>query len=163
MTEATLAASRRAVIFGLAGTAAFAGTFGAAIAAPVKLANDRTKWERRLTIYRNRLAAEEVFHAKHVKPVTDDYARRFPEGARPGGEVQHQAFERCLEAESGFDACVDRTGTARRNLLLSPAPDHDAVATKLRIMLDDEQFEGGTDYIGAALLADMERLGARVA
>lgn len=164
MATNTLAASRRAVILGLAGTAAFAGTIRAAIAAPVTKTTDRTKWERRLAIYRHRLAAEEAFHARYVKPVTDDYARRFPEGSRPASEEQRRAFDRCLEAEGGFDDCVSKTSTARENLLLSPAPDHDAVALKLRITMESEQFDcGGINHIGEALMADMARLGARAA
>jgi hypothetical protein len=59
MTDKTNTATRRGVLVALAGTAAFAGTFGTAIAAPAEAATTSPEWERELAAFRKVEAAHD--------------------------------------------------------------------------------------------------------
>lgn len=78
-----------------------------------------------------------------------------------------------LDVKSGYtetskasDAAFDRRWKAQRDLLLSPAPDLDAVQYKLEYLFGDEQKEGDDDNstpiwsrdLTDALIADVRRL-----
>lgn len=164
--------SRRGML-GILAAAPLAG----AVAAPA-FANpqpNRVKWERRLARYRL-LAALEVSHrkfggyfettdktARERLLINDEYGSWNAAGVDPQGLQRVDAVFQAEEAISDlhckrFAAPADRAATL---LVLTPAPDIDAVELKIKVIQDNDMvmwtaFEDGR--LMGAVAADVKRL-----
>jgi hypothetical protein len=136
MATDNLAASRRAVILGLAGTAAFSGSIGAAIAAPTRQI-DRRAWDKALAAFLS-VEAENNAHP---------YGRT---------EVTHPDYDRLGEEQNEI---MHRQMAAEEVLFLTPAPDAAALATKAAVYKRVGMLDGGDDgTLFDGIIADALRL-----
>lgn len=121
---------------------------------PASAARNRS-FDGLLSDYRRCQAEQNDFYRQHVVPAIEANDRHVKLTA-----AWRETLAALGEQEEVFGEYVMRTHDAMEALLTAPAPDHDALATKLRIALEEELFTTGYDAgeFAAAMLADVLRL-----
>jgi len=153
MATATNKTTRRSVLGALAFIPAIAAL--PALASATAPGIDATRFNRRLATYRRLKDEQEAFYAANVTPLDEAHNRMPRETESP---IWRAAYEGVIAAETQHDAYVDRMAQACTLMLLTPAPDHAALATKIETMIAEDAFSDAAAII-PVLLADVRRLG----
>lgn len=97
------------------------------------------KWRRRVELRQRNFERQEVYYATHVRPA--DHAH----SAAPEGPKRDLALVWYDRAQATFDDLVDRTHQSLRLMMLTPAPDLEALWQKLEIAVDEDIHEYGAE------------------
>jgi hypothetical protein len=119
------------------------------------------KWRRRFARYLDRLEQQEAWDRDQLQPANDTWEQRPKRGNADLTQwLERARAERRLdEAQGEFDRRVWRKSDALRLMLLTPAPDLDALACKLEASVTDEieGLDAAAEYL-AAMRDDARRL-----
>jgi hypothetical protein len=127
-------------------------------------AGSSTAWEAAKVAYLSLKNDQETFNRTAFEPLYIDCRRRFPTVARDLEAYREWA------AKSGFDGVCDRVDeigdayvTATDRLIRTPAPDCDALAFKIEVVIESYEDCEMSDHAMQALLFDARAIAARYA